>query len=278
MKNYFLRVENVGKTFGRGSSAVAAVNNVSFSVDRGSIVLIMGPSGSGKTTLVTMIGSLLTPDEGKIFYGDTEITSLPKDRLPELRSRKVGFVFQSFNLLSSLNVWENVAIVLELNGLDSKEAKNKAQNVLSALGLGGRLDYHIADLSGGEKQRVSIARALITNPDIVLADEPTANLDSHAGHKVMEILTGIAKHDGKVVVVVSHDMRLMDIADRVLWLEDGKIKEGQEELVTDPICEMTLEKRLSPYNFTDTNKGRIYYFCSRKCLSTFEQTHSKNSR
>ena len=223
--NSLVEVKNISKTFGSGHTAVKAVDNVSFSVKDGEIALIMGPSGSGKTTLLTIIGTLLSPDSGSVFINGLEVTALSKRKLPDVRLKKIGFIFQSFNLLSSLNVLENVAIVLELMGTRSRKAKQQAQKLLEELGLGNRLKYNVANLSGGEKQRVSIARALVTNPAVVLADEPTANLDSKSGHKVMELLRNIAKQEGKGVIIVTHDMRLKDIADKTFWIEDGKLRE-----------------------------------------------------
>lgn len=220
-----LHAEGLNKSYGHGRSRVDAVKNVDLMVQPGEVVLIMGPSGSGKTTLLSMLGSLLTPDSGQIFYGKQDITTIPKRKLPALRSKHLGFVFQSFNLIPSLNVWENVAVVLELLKVDSKKARQRAKLALGELGLGERLDYDIKYLSGGEKQRVSVARALVNDPKLILADEPTANLDSASGHKVTELIGKIASKDGKAVIIVSHDTRIKDIADRVLWLEDGQITE-----------------------------------------------------
>ena len=271
MSEAILKVENLHKHFGSGRSTVKAVDGVSFQVNKGEVVLIMGPSGSGKTTLLTIVGSLLSADSGHVYYNNTDISSLQKSELPRIRSKEVGFVFQSFNLIKSLNVWENVAIVLELGGISSKKARERAVGILSTLGLGDRLDQRVLSLSGGEKQRVSIARALATNPDIVLADEPTANLDSQTGHRVAGLLADIATKSGKAVVIVSHDMRLMDIADRVLWLEDGKLKEGNQEIAIDPTCEMELDRKLAP--FTHKVEGQNYYFCSKKCLTTLKSNN-----
>lgn len=270
MNRAFLTIENLSKTFGKGESVVRAVDNVSFSADEGEIILIMGPSGSGKTTLLMMIGALLTPDSGSIYYGDENIVKLSKNKLAGIRLKNIGFVFQSFNLLQSLNTLENVAVVLELHGVGSKEASERAHSLLASLGLQDRVLYNIYNLSGGEKQRVSIARALSANPPVILADEPTANLDSVSGHKVMELLTHIAKKERKVVVIVSHDMRLMDIADRVLWLQDGRLKEGHEQLIIDPVCKMTLQQHLAPYSLK--HNGETYYFCSKKCFESFKDT------
>jgi len=217
-----LRVEGVTKRYGAGATEVVAVRNVSLAVAPGEIVLIMGPSGSGKTTLLSMLGALLKPTEGTIHLNGEVISALAENRLPDIRLRQFGFIFQDFNLLSALTALENVAIVAELAGMRNGEACKKAAALLAELGLGGRLNFLPEKLSGGEKQRVAIARALINDPTLILADEPTANLDSKIGHEIMRLLRNIAREQGRSVVIVSHDQRIKDIADRVLWLEDGQ--------------------------------------------------------
>lgn len=164
---------------------------------------------------------------------------------------------------------ENVLVPLSLAGSNTKEAKFQATQLLKQLGLSERKQHVPAALSGGEKQRLAIVRALITNPKLILADEPTGNLDSESGHQVMELLKKVAKKENRAVIIVSHDQRLLDIADRVLWMEDGRIKEGHENLVLDPVCEMTLQQALAPYSLT--HQGQIYYFCSQKCLEEFKK-------
>ena len=217
-----LRVEGVTKRFGASATEVVAVRNVSLAVAPGEIVLIMGPSGSGKTTLLSMLGALLKPTEGTIHLNGEVISVLAENRLPDIRLRQFGFIFQDFNLLSALTALENVAIVAELAGMRNGAARKKAAALLTELGLGGRLNFLPEKLSGGEKQRVAIARALINDPALILADEPTANLDSKIGHEIMRLLRNIAREQGRSVVIVSHDQRIKDIADRVLWLEDGQ--------------------------------------------------------
>lgn len=220
-----LQVSNVSKRYGSGPTEVSAVRNVSLSVAPGEIVLIMGPSGSGKTTLLSMLGALLKPTEGSIWLNGKVISALSENRLPDIRLRQFGFIFQDFNLLSALTALENVTIVAELAGTRSSAASKKGAQLLTSLGLGERLHFLPEKLSGGEKQRVAIARALINDPALILADEPTANLDSKIGHEIMGLLRRIAKEQGRSVVIVSHDERIKDIADRVLWLEDGQFKE-----------------------------------------------------
>ncbi|MCL5958087.1 MAG: ABC transporter ATP-binding protein, partial [Chloroflexi bacterium] len=188
------------------------------------ILLIMGPSGSGKTTLLTMAGGLLRPTSGLIEVAGAEISQLSDRQLSALRRDKVGFVFQCFNLLTALTALENVEIVLNLAGKSGAAARDKARSLLNQFGLSQRLHYRPQQLSGGEMQRVSIARALANEPLLVLADEPTANLDSQRGREVMELLRRVAKEESKTLVIVSHDQRIKDIADSVVWLEDGKLK------------------------------------------------------
>ena len=218
-----LRVEGLTKVFGSGRTLVRAVEDVSFTTDEGEITLVMGPSGSGKTTLLTMIGALLRPTAGLALVDGVDVTALAPRELPRVRRQKVGFVFQTFNLLESLSAQENVEIALNVAGVTGAEAGRRARELLVEAGLEGRLDFNARDLSGGEKHRVSIARALANQPPLLLADEPTANLDTRHGHEVMELLRDLTKRDRHAAVVVSHDARLHEIADRILWLEDGKI-------------------------------------------------------
>ena len=222
-----LQVTHVSRRYGSGTTAVTAVHDVSLSVSPGEIVLIMGPSGSGKTTLLSMLGALLKPSEGTIQLNGTVISALAESRLPEIRLRQFGFIFQDFNLLSALTTLENVAIVAELAGSRSSTARRKATDLLRELGLGERLNFLPEKLSGGEKQRVAIARALVNDPALILADEPTANLDSKIGQEIMRLLRRIAKEQRRSVIIVSHDQRIRDIADRVLWLEDGEFKKEE---------------------------------------------------
>ena len=260
-----LDVRDVSKRYGDGETGVLAVRDVSLAVEPGEIVLIMGPSGSGKTTLLSMMGALLKPTKGSIHLDGTALSELSEGRLPDIRLRQFGFIFQDFNLLSALTVLENVAIVAELGGLRSHAAREKATAILTDLGLAPRLDFLPEKLSGGEKQRVAIARALINDPTLILADEPTANLDSKIGHEIMRLLRTIAKEQGRSVVIVSHDQRIRDIADRVLWLEDGAFKDIVT-MATDPVCGMAVERERAVSAERD---GETSYFCSRGCREEF---------
>ncbi len=223
-----LELKDVVKTYGRGHAAVEAVKKTNFKVFPKEVVVVMGPSGSGKTTLLSISGLLLSPSTGSVHMAGENTTNLSQKKLAYFRLKHIGFVFQAFNLLAPLTALENVEMAFNLAGLKGSKAKEAATEILTDLGLGKRLQHKPADLSGGEKQRVAVARALANEPELILADEPTGNLDSKSGHKVVELLHDIAKKRGSGVVVVSHDMRIMDIADRVLRLEDGEIKTPEE--------------------------------------------------
>jgi putative ABC transport system ATP-binding protein len=223
-----LDVRGLTRVFGAGRAAVRAVDGIDLTVHRGELVLIMGPSGSGKTTLLTMIGGLLRPTSGTVRVNKLEITALRERQLTWFRRKYVGFVFQSFNLLESLNAAENVEVALNFAGVGGRGARKRATRLLADLGLEERLGAKPRTLSGGERQRVSIARALANDPQLILADEPTANLDSRHGHEVVELLHDIAKTQRRTIVIVSHDHRIRDVADRVLWLQDGRF-EGFDE-------------------------------------------------
>ena len=223
-----LEVHDLTKVFGSGRAAVRAVDRLSLSVRRGELVLVMGPSGSGKTTLLTLIGGLLSPTSGIVRVNGLEITSLKERQLTEFRRHYLGFIFQSFNLLESLNARENVEAALNFAGVGGRKARKRATALLTDLGMADRLRARPHTLSGGERQRVSIARALANDPQLILADEPTANLDSRHGHEVVELLHDIAKQQRRTIIIVSHDHRIRDVADRILWLQDGRF-EGFDE-------------------------------------------------
>jgi len=264
-KHTTLQVTQVTKRYGAGATEVQAVRDVSLEVTPGEVVVIMGPSGSGKTTLLQMMGALLKPTEGTIQLNGEMLSALTEKHLPGIRLQQIGFIFQSFNLLSALTVLDNIALVAELAGAKRSEARKRAAALLTELGLGERLHFLPEQLSGGEKQRVAIARALVNDPALILADEPTANLDSKIGHEIMRLLQAIAKEQGRSVVIVSHDQRIQDIADRVLWLEDGQFKE-MATMATDPVCGMKIEREKAVMTEWE---GRSYSFCSRGCRNEF---------
>lgn len=270
-----LRCESVSRTFGTDSATVAAVDDVSLEVTSGEIVLVMGPSGSGKTTLLAMCGALLQPTSGQVWIGDTDVTAAPQRQLADIRLRQIGFVFQSANLLANLSAIENVRIVLDAAGVPRADAQRRAQRLLDDLRLSERRDARPDQLSGGERQRVAIARALANDPPLLLADEPTANLDSRAGYQLVHTIESLAKERGKTVLMVTHDQRITDIADRVIWLEDGRTTDrppGDAQTATDPVCGMTIDPARAA---GDRRTGRrTAYFCSDICLERFDQDPS----
>jgi len=261
-----VEVRALRRRFGQGDAAVEAVRGVDLELKRGEIVLIMGPSGSGKTTLLSMLGALLRPSEGSIRLGGVEITKLTEHDLPALRAERIGFIFQDFNLMPSLTARENVEVSLNVMGVKGREATQRAERLLRELGLGHRLDFLPSKLSGGENQRVAIARALANDPDLVLADEPTANLDSSIGREVMRRLREIARQRRQSVLIVSHDERIREFVDRVLWLEDGVFKHTRS-LVRDPVCGMEIDPAEARGH---ERVGEVdYWFCCEGCLAEF---------
>lgn len=218
-----IMVEGVNKVYGSRAEAVPAVRDASFSCQAGTVTAIMGPSGSGKTTLLSILGLLLKPSSGQVTIMGREVSGLNEKRLPALRRAHIGFIFQSFNLFSSLTVLENVFVSLQLHEVAKAVAPAMARAALARVDLLKRSDFYPRDLSGGEKQRVSIARAIAADAPIILADEPTANLDSKTGLRIIDLLSELAQEQQKTVVVVSHDLRIKDHVNRVLWMEDGII-------------------------------------------------------
>lgn len=232
-----LEIANLVKIYGSGHTQVKAVDNITLKVNAGEIVLIMGPSGSGKTTLLTMAGALLKPTSGYITINGKGIGKLTEEQLPHIRLLELGFVFQSFNLLSALTAQENVALPLIATRQSKHSAMAKAKEALEKVGLSNRHNNLPRDLSGGEKQRVSIARALVNNPSLILADEPSANLDSKTGHEVMQLLCEVGCKEQKAVIIVSHDERIKDVAHKVLYIEDGRLVK-EEKGRHNEVCQM----------------------------------------
>jgi putative ABC transport system ATP-binding protein len=272
METPVLKTENLSKYYGSGHTEVRAVNNVSFDVMQGELVLIMGPSGSGKTTLLSMLGGLLRPTGGTIEIDGNDITRLAESRLPEIRALKIGFIFQAFNLLDALTVEENTLFPAQLRQGAIAGARHRAGSLIERLGLDHRRPALPGKLSGGEKQRVAIARALINEPMLILADEPTGNLDSQTGQDVMMILHDIARDDGCSVVLVTHDPRVEDIADRILWLEDGALQDRKAEdhaWVRDPVCGMRVDEWTA--DIFSEHQNRRFAFCSKRCRERFDE-------
>jgi putative ABC transport system ATP-binding protein len=272
-REILLRARNVTRVFGAGPPAVRAVNDVSLELARGELVLVMGPSGSGKTTLLSMLGGLLRPTAGQIEVAGTELTKLDEAGLARVRAREIGFVFQAFNLLGSLTVEENVLFPARLLGKPKKAARAQAAALLDRLGLAARRHALPRSLSGGEKQRVAIARALINDAPLILADEPTGNLDSERGQEVIMILHDLARDEGRAVLVVTHDPRVEDVADRLLWLEDGALRDRKTSAKTwmrDPVCGMRVDAPSA--GFSIEREGRRFVFCSARCLDRFRES------
>ena len=218
-----IQIQNLVKSYGTGSNAVHALTGVSLEVHAGEVLVLMGPSGSGKTTLLSIMGGILSASSGSVKIADREIVGLPDRELPAIRRHNFGFIFQGFNLFPALTAQENVAIMCNLKGTSGHDAQQKAASLLSQVGLDKKLNAYPADLSGGQKQRVAIARALAGDPAIILADEPTAALDSTSGRTVLDILSGLAKQHGRAVVIVTHDPRVLDYCDRIIHIEDGRV-------------------------------------------------------
>ena len=218
-----LELRGVSKTYSEGKNEVKAVDTVSLDLRRGELLLLMGPSGSGKTTLLSMMGCILRPTAGEIKVDGTVVDHLQEGSLPDIRMKHFGFVFQSFNLFPSLTAAENIELLLRMKGYEKKRLRSEAHVLLEKVGLSDRADFYPADLSGGQKQRIAFARALVGDPPIILADEPTANLDSKRGREVLALLKRHAAEQNRAVAVVSHDPKAEAAADRVIFLEDGRI-------------------------------------------------------
>jgi len=220
-----IELRAVTKTYGRGATAYQALRGVDLSARPGEFVMLSGPSGSGKTTLLSIIGCVLSPTSGQVSLFDRDVSGTKDSALSALRLAYVGFVFQGHNLLAGSTAAENVALPLELRGWSPGQARREAEGLLGRVGMGHRLGHKPRDLSGGERQRVAIARALAGSPPLILADEPTAALDAANGRKVTDLLRALAKEHGHTVLVVTHDSRIFDLADRIVHIEDGLIRE-----------------------------------------------------
>jgi len=240
MARQLIRIQDVTKVYRMGEVEVHALRGVSMEVMPGEMIAIMGPSGSGKSTLMNVIGCLDTPTSGTYWLDGEEVGQLDDDRLAEIRNRQIGFVFQTFNLLPRTTALENVALPLIYAGVGRAERLRRAREALEAVGLSDRLHHTPTELSGGQQQRVAIARALINNPSIILADEPTGNLDSKSGREVMALLQQLNRERGITVVLVTHDQTIARHTSRILHLYDGRIT--GEEQVTDPLVADPVEE------------------------------------
>jgi putative ABC transport system ATP-binding protein len=230
------RAENISKKYGAGDAQVAALAGVTVGIPRGHFTAIMGPSGSGKSTLMHCMAGLDSVSEGQVFIGDVELSGLDDKRLTRLRRDKVGFIFQSFNLLPTLTALENITLPLDIAGRRPDQAWLDA--VIDRIGLRNRLRHHPSELSGGQQQRVACARALVSRPEIIFADEPTGNLDSRAGTEILTFLRGAVSEMGQTVVMVTHDPKASAYSDQVLLLADGQIVDQ----ILDPTADKVLER------------------------------------
>ncbi len=225
---YAIRVEGLTKSYRRGANETLVLDGVDLAVERGRCVFLAGPSGSGKTTLLSILGCILSADGGRGWVLDQDLLALDDARRIAIRRDRIGFVFQRFHLIRGLTALENVGVPLTLRNIDPRTARGRARELLAAVGLAAKADVHPANLSAGQCQRVALARALAGDPDLILADEPTAALDSTNGQEVMELLRRLTTQEGKTAVVVTHDQRIFPFADQVFWLENGRVVETHE--------------------------------------------------
>ncbi|ARZ63304.1 MULTISPECIES: ABC transporter ATP-binding protein [Bacillus cereus group] len=218
-----LKLDKVSKVYGEGGTEVTALHPISLDVKAGEFIGIVGPSGSGKSTLLSIAGALLSPSKGDIYIREQNITKLSEKEMTDIRLKKIGFIFQFANLVPYLNVKEQLLYIAKLQKENKQESEKRADHLLAAFGLGERKNHYPNQLSGGEKQRVAIARAFMNNPDLILADEPTASLDSKRAREVVEMMKREVKESQKAAIMITHDERMLDVCDRILTLRDGQL-------------------------------------------------------
>ncbi|EFI64900.1 MULTISPECIES: ABC transporter ATP-binding protein [Bacillus] len=218
-----LKLDKVSKVYGEGNTEVTALHPISLDVKAGEFIGIVGPSGSGKSTLLSIAGALLSPSKGDIYIREQNITKLSEKEMTDIRLKKIGFIFQFANLVPYLNVKEQLLYIAKLKKENKQESEKRANHLLAAFGLGERKNHYPNQLSGGEKQRVAIARAFMNNPDLILADEPTASLDSKRAREVVEMMKREVKESQKAAIMITHDERMLDVCDRILTLRDGQL-------------------------------------------------------
>ncbi|WP_018782223.1 ABC transporter ATP-binding protein [Bacillus sp. 95MFCvi2.1] len=223
-----LKLDQVSKVYGEGDTEITALHPITLDIKEGEFIGIVGPSGSGKSTLLSIAGALLSPSKGNIYISGQNITSLSEKEMTDIRLRKIGFIFQFANLVPFLTVKEQLLYIAKLKGEDKKEASKLAEQLLKTFGLSHRMNHYPNQLSGGEKQRVAIARAFMNNPDLILADEPTASLDSKRAREVVERMKHEVKKNKKAAIMITHDEKMLDVCDRILILRDGKLLRENE--------------------------------------------------
>jgi putative ABC transport system ATP-binding protein len=226
-KRRIVHTQDVTKTYSMGSQEVLALRGVSLTIEAGEYISIMGPSGSGKSTFFNMIGGLDKPTSGEVYIDEVDISKLGTYELAWLRCRKIGYIFQTFNLIPVMTAMENVTLPMTFAGMSADESREKGAHLLEKVGLGGRLEHRPPEMSGGQQQRVAIARAMANDPAIILADEPTGNLDLSTGHEIIEILQDLKQSRGVTIITATHDMKMLAASDRVVWITDGKISRIQ---------------------------------------------------
>jgi putative ABC transport system ATP-binding protein len=224
-----IQARGLTKTYAQGEAAVRALDDVTLDLHAGELALLVGPSGSGKTTLLSILGCILRPTGGTLHVLGDDVTRLAERDLPAIRRERIGFIFQAFNLFPTLTALQNVALALDLKDVSGRVARDMAAMLLDQVGLSAKLGAYPADLSGGQKQRIAIARALAGDPPIILADEPTAALDSQSGRTVMDILQRLARERGRAVAIVTHDNRMLGYGDRLVKMEDGRITTDERQ-------------------------------------------------
>lgn len=223
-----IRIKNVKKTYQMGAEEIQAIKDISLNIRHGEVCCLLGKSGSGKSTLLNLVAGLEKPTTGQIIFNKKHIERMNEDQLAKFRQQYVGFVFQSYNLLSTLTAMENVTLPLIFRNVPLKERNERAMEMLQAVGLEERAHHKPHEMSGGQQQRVSIARAFINTPQVVFADEPTGNLDTKTTYEMMDLITGLARSNHQTLVIVTHDLELSEYADRIVMLSDGKVDEIQE--------------------------------------------------
>jgi len=228
VKEYIVRTKDLAKEYTMGGTVLRALDGVVLDIKRGEYVSIMGPSGSGKSTLFNMIGGLDKPTNGTVFIDEVDMAQLDAFELAWLRCRKIGYIFQTFNLIPVMTALENVTLPMIFAGLSTDDAQTKGQKLLEKVGLGDRLHHKPSELSGGQQQRVAIARAFANDPAIILADEPTGNLDLRTGKEIILLLKQMNNEQGVTVISATHDLKMIDVSDRVVWIRDGKIERIEE--------------------------------------------------